>query len=202
MSEEDGRERPYAIDYTPIVKHRSKQFTMGDVSLSKINGVDLQSASVAVVPAVAVGCFFAVMFALLGVTVFIALMPAIIVFLAVYLWFSRETIDPQSPWDRVLMAITVGRHTPVKISGGGPTVKTSNALSEMFGAKHFAADRHPADLHWGVIVKRAETDHHSPDRSVTGRRPYRPRPAGIDLIVADDKHTYADWAEYLANPVL
>ncbi|WP_347956149.1 hypothetical protein [Gordonia aichiensis] len=201
MVEDNGAQRPYALDYTPIVKHRGKQFTIGDLSLSKINGIDLQSAAVASVPAVIVGVGFAVVFFITGITVFFAIIPALLAAIGTYLWFSRETTDSQAPWGRVLMAITVRRNAPVRISGGLPTVRSSNVLSELVGRKHAAADNYPTTLRWLVIVKRGDPAHMLASAAIPNRTAYRPRPAGVEFGVEDDQYIYADWMEYLAKPM-
>lgn len=200
MSEESRGEPIVALDYTSIVRHRGKQFTVGDLSLSKIGGVDLHAAGLSLVPAVVVGAISFVLFFILGITLFIATLPALAVWIGGYLWFARDVIDSQPPLYRILMAFSVRRNSPVVISGGGPTVRHSNMVSELIGTKHHAADLYPTELHWAVIVKRADDPaHRASSPALPNRQSYRPKPRGIDLAVHDDVQSYDEWADFLAQ---
>lgn len=200
MSEDSHQEQIVALDYTPIVRHRGKQFTLGDISLAKVGGVDLHAAGISGAPAAVVFVAFFALFFLIGKSLFLAVLPAALVWVGFYIWFSREVIDTQPPLDRMLMAVSIRRNAPVRLSGTGQTVRTSNWMSELVGAKHHAADEYPTTLHWAAIVKRAsDPDHASVQTSIPDRAQYRPKPIGLDLTVEDDQYTYEDWAEYLAG---
>lgn len=202
------REPIVAFDYTAIIKHRGKQFTINDMSLSKIGGVDLSAASVALVPsAMALLAGMAGLWLLTGVSVFWAAIPAIMIWVGFYWWFSRDVVDAQSPQDRIYLALSARRTQPVRLGGssiGRPRKRglaarvMSPALGFLLGRRHTAEDNNPGILRWTVIVKRPDDRSHlALGAAVPGRHMYRPHPQDIGRIVADDHDQFDDWYAYL-----
>lgn len=216
MSEEE-RDPIVALDYTPIVKHRGKLFTVGDLSLSKFGGVDLSAAAVAAIPALITGSLLVVVLFFLSPAVFWAVIPAAAVWAGCYLWFSREVLDAQSPQDRILLYLSSRRTQPrliVSANTPGPAgvglagqarqraraSAPAKVLAGQFGTRHPVEDRNPVRLQWTVILKRpADPEHLDVGAPLRGRGKYRPRPHAASHDLADDRDQFEDWYAYLRN---
>lgn len=205
------REPIVAYDYTPIIKHRGKQFTVGDMSLSKFGGIDLSAAATALAPALVVGFVIAVLLWLTSPAVFWAALPTAAVWTGFYLWFSREQIDAQAPLDRIFLAVSARRTQPVRLGGSnmigvrksGPWHAAtdwmrSGPIGRQIGTRHRSEDRHPDVLRFVVIVKRpADPAHLTLGVPLAGRQQYSPRPKGAGQIIDDDFDRFGDWYAYL-----
>lgn len=191
-----------AYDYTPIVKHRGKQFTVGDLSLAKFGGVDLSAAWVALIPAIGVAAAVVVLLMFTPFTAMLAAIPAFLTWLVLYVWFSRETLDTLAPIDRIMLTVTSKRTQPTILNGAtsGRQRRTGKraAVSSLVGSRHPGEDRTPDRLHWVVIVKRpTDSDRLKVGAPLTGRDQYRPRPRASAPLIHDDRDQFDDWYAYL-----
>ena len=164
-----------AFDYTGIIRHKSKLYVVGDLSLSAIGGLSLPSAGFALATTAPLWLPSIVLWKLgwlHGAFVILALLLIV----GAYIGLEVGSADRDKPAHRAKLALAGMWKQPEHIVNS-------------------RKDRTPDEVHLAAIVKRPA----DPSRTKAGeplqlRVRYRPSPiGGHEFAINDDRHSQDDW---------
>lgn len=167
----------WARDYTAIMRHKGKMFTVNDLSLAWMGGVSFPAAGMAAGCVIPAWLITQVVFGwIFGVPWWGIFLTMAVIFAGLYAFLQRDLGDKDTPWRRVALWYSLRSHQPEHIAST-------------------QADTTIDTMRWCVIVMRPnKSPHIKAGRALGNREQYCPRPrASEEFEVADDFALFDRW---------
>lgn len=123
----------YCDDYTRLITYQSRSWTMGDLSLAAIGGIQWAAAGVAVVAGAAAAGAAAGMLVLVELPFWFAALPAVVATITVYLRTAKERTGGLTELERWRLRLHQRYRQPTHFNG-------------------LAADAEPTDFQWDMTL--------------------------------------------------
>lgn len=123
----------YCDDYTRLITYQSRSWTMGDLSLAAIGGIQWAAAGVAFGGGTAIGCAAAALLALTGLPFWFAVLPAAVATVLIYLRTAKERSGGLTEIERLRLRLHQRYRQPTHFTG-------------------LAADTEPTEFQWDMTL--------------------------------------------------
>ena len=123
----------YCDDYTRLITYQSRSWTMGDLSLAALGGIQWAAAGLALGAGAAAGGAAAALLAVTGLPIWFAVFPAVVVTIAAYLRTAKERSGGLTELERLRLRLYQRYRQPTHFNG-------------------LAADAEPTDFQWDMTL--------------------------------------------------
>ena len=123
----------YCDDYTRLVTYQSRSWTMGDLSLAAVGGIQWAAAGLAVGVGAAVAVAAAVLLLVTGLPFWFAVLPALVAAVVLYLRTAKERSGGLTELERLRLRLHQRYRQPAHFNG-------------------LAADAEPTEFQWDMTL--------------------------------------------------
>jgi len=123
----------YCDDYTRLITYQSRSWTMGDLSLAAIGGIQWAGAGLAVSAGLATEAVITGLLLVTGLPIWFAVLPAVTVTIVLYLRTAKERSSGLTELERLRLRLNQRYRQPTHFNG-------------------LAADAEPTDFQWDMTL--------------------------------------------------